>query len=446
MSVTSWVLSCGGAADGVAVADDPSLDVSGVVATRALRRGDEILRIPLACLVVDALCERCTEEGRAIAQLASALHAPHIVQLAVFALFNGYEASRRGEPCDAYYAPFWRSMPSDAEMWNFPVLWPAAQLEWLRGSTAAHQVAKQRAEVREDYGRVCEVLPSMEAIPFDRFLLCHTLLGSRCFGVEVDLERVAQVQASWCAVHGGDGSAARSAPDDGSAARADAASTSESSSDEDGAAAEGSGRRRMTLARRQRRRRPDRVEEWTVLAPLADMLNHESGGGTVEWDLVDDAAAEARGALGDMTLRVVRGAKHPAVAVEPGAPVYTYYGDYSNSELLCQYGFATAAAPSSAVLSIAAEATAAETQRPFPITLSIDLAAPATDDAPSRAQSAAAAAESDGGALLRRRRALLRQRRRRAGAAAAASVIDIDARLSRRRAAHHMKRVLGILR
>ena len=189
-----WVLSCGGAAD-VEVADDPSLDVGGVVATRALRRGDEILRIPLACLVVDALCERCTVEGRAIAPLASALHAPHIVQLAVFALFNGYEASRRGERCDAFHAPFWRSMPSDAEMWNFPVLWPAAQLEWLRGSTAAHQVAKQRAEVREDYDRVCEVLPSMETISFHRFLLCHTLLGSRCFGVEVDVERVAQVGA-----------------------------------------------------------------------------------------------------------------------------------------------------------------------------------------------------------------------------------------------------------
>ena len=420
-----WLIELGGVVDGIAVGRDPELSIAGVVSTRRLcRENEQILRVPVGCLIVDALCQRCTAVGRAIAPLESKLHAAHIVQLVAFALMEGYEECRGGSAelsasFDGFYGPFWRSLPADDTLANYPVLWPAEQLEWLRGSTAALEAAKLRQEIREDYDRVCEAAPSLCAFTFERFLRCHTLLGSRCFGVAVSCERSAAIQSRWHAQHGGPPAPAPSPAARGaeSSRSAESESESESSSEEE---EEGGGarRRRIALPRGQRRRRHSRAEEWTVLAPFADMLNHESGGGSVEWDMCDDTDAEASAKeecggqqLGDMVLTVVKKG-----TIEAGGAVYTYYGDYSNSELLVQYGFAVAGS----------EQLSASASHSLPLPIRVDLAA--------------AGGADDGGTLLRRRRTLLTNLPTRG------TLVAIGARLSCCRSAQGMRRTLGLLR
>eukprot|EP00940_MAST-03C_sp_MAST-3C-sp2_P001998 g1998.t1 len=152
-----------------------SKDVRGVHTKRSVPPYQEIMSIPLKCIITDET-GRQTPIGRRLESVAHQLTVPNHCQVIVYMMM----AMRRK---DSFFQPYFDTLPQSFA--NFPIFWSAKEIEGLEGSNLVEQIYERKRNIRSDYDTICGVLPEFKEFSFENFLWCRTAVGSRNFSIVV---------------------------------------------------------------------------------------------------------------------------------------------------------------------------------------------------------------------------------------------------------------------
>jgi histone-lysine N-methyltransferase SETD3 len=166
--LSSWLVEAGGHHDYLEIRERGA--GRGLVATRPVARGTQLLQVPRTLLVtpetaLDGLAARAVP----IAELARASGA---TQLAVWLLVE------RRDPASAFQ-PYVASLPPDFP--EFPINATVADLALLEGSLAGEMVESLRASLVAEYAELVADLAWFRSIGFDEFVWAKLCVGSRTY-------------------------------------------------------------------------------------------------------------------------------------------------------------------------------------------------------------------------------------------------------------------------
>lgn len=156
-----------------------SESVRGVHASKDIPSYQQIMAIPLKCLITDDTGRR-TPLGQRLETVRHQLTVPNHCQVIVY-MMMGRDAG------NSWFQPYYDTLPKDFN--NFPIFWAEEEMAWLEGSALVHQIAERKRNIRSDYDTICKCLPEFSKFTFPEFLWCRTAVGSRNFSIVVNGEK-----------------------------------------------------------------------------------------------------------------------------------------------------------------------------------------------------------------------------------------------------------------
>ena len=157
-----------------------SRDVRGVHTRRRIPPYQQIIAIPLKCIITDQT-GRNTPLGRRLEAVSHKLTVPNHCQVIVYMMTTRRMGSR------SFYEPYYKTLPYSFD--NFPIFWTAEELKKLDGSDLVRQIKDRKRNIRNDYETIRETLGRDFEFTFEEFLWCRTAVGSRNFSIVVDGEK-----------------------------------------------------------------------------------------------------------------------------------------------------------------------------------------------------------------------------------------------------------------
>ncbi len=157
-----------------------SRDVRGVHTRRRIPPYQQIIAIPLKCIITDQT-GRNTPLGRRLEAVSHKLTVPNHCQVIVYMMTTRRMGSR------SFYEPYYKTLPYSFD--NFPIFWTEEELKKLDGSDLVRQIKDRKRNIRNDYETIRETLGRDFEFTFEEFLWCRTAVGSRNFSIVVDGEK-----------------------------------------------------------------------------------------------------------------------------------------------------------------------------------------------------------------------------------------------------------------
>ena len=157
-----------------------SRDVRGVHTRRRIPPYQQIIAIPLKCIITDQT-GRNTPLGRRLEAVSHKLTVPNHCQVIVYMMTTRKTGNR------SFYAPYYKTLPYSFD--NFPIFWTPDELKKLEGSDLVRQIKDRKRNIRNDYEIIRETLGRDFEFTFEDFLWCRTAVGSRNFSIVVDGEK-----------------------------------------------------------------------------------------------------------------------------------------------------------------------------------------------------------------------------------------------------------------
>ncbi|WP_223645696.1 SET domain-containing histone-lysine N-methyltransferase [Corallococcus sp. EGB] len=148
-------------------------DERGVFAKVPIAPGEEVLRVPRACLVTLEVA-RASDIGRLIDA-----HAPGTSEECYLAAFLLQEQEREDSAWKPYLDVLPRSFP------HLPLFFDAQELSLLQGSSALREVARWRELLLARYVALAERVPGFARFTPEAYLWAQHVLISRTFGLTV---------------------------------------------------------------------------------------------------------------------------------------------------------------------------------------------------------------------------------------------------------------------
>jgi hypothetical protein len=148
-------------------------DERGVFARAPIAPGEEVLRVPRACLVTLDVA-RASDVGRLIDA-----HAPDTLEECYLAAFLLQERERE----DSAWKPYLDVLPQAFP--HLPLFFDAQELSLLQGSTALREVARWKEMLLSRYATLAERVPGFARFTPDAYLWAQHVLISRTFGLTV---------------------------------------------------------------------------------------------------------------------------------------------------------------------------------------------------------------------------------------------------------------------
>lgn len=145
----NWIRESGGTFPKIEI-QQYATEVRGVHATSTCVPQEQLLAIPLKCLITVEMGQVDTEMGRKISSMRDQVSfaAPKHMYLMMFLLEDmKFNLTSR-------FQPYYRSLPKTLR--NMPIFWSEDELEWLRGSPLYEQILDRQESIAQDYARVCE--------------------------------------------------------------------------------------------------------------------------------------------------------------------------------------------------------------------------------------------------------------------------------------------------
>ena len=156
-----------------------SKDVRGVHTRRSVPPYQQIMSIPLKCIITDET-GRQTPMGQRLRSVSHQLTVPNHCQVIVYMMTTMKQGG-------SFFEPYYATIPTSFE--NFPIFWSKKELAYLDGSDLVHQIEDRKRNIRSDYDTICRVLPEFRVFSFEKFLWCRTAVGSRNFSIVVNGEK-----------------------------------------------------------------------------------------------------------------------------------------------------------------------------------------------------------------------------------------------------------------
>ncbi|RUO88780.1 SET domain-containing protein-lysine N-methyltransferase [Corallococcus sp. AB018] len=148
-------------------------DERGVFAKVPIAAGEEVLRVPRACLVTLDVA-RASDIGRLIDA-----HAPDTSEECYLAAFLLQEKERE----DSAWKPYLDVLPQSFP--HLPLFFDAQELSLLQGSSALREVARWKEMLLARYAMLAQRVPGFERFTPDAYLWAQHVLISRSFGLTV---------------------------------------------------------------------------------------------------------------------------------------------------------------------------------------------------------------------------------------------------------------------
>ncbi|MBZ4333427.1 SET domain-containing histone-lysine N-methyltransferase [Corallococcus sp. AS-1-12] len=148
-------------------------DERGVFARAPIAAGEEVLRVPRACLVTLDVA-RASDIGRLIDA-----HAPDTREECYLAAFLLQEKERE----DSVWRPYLDVLPRAFP--HLPLFFDAQELSLLQGSSALREVARWKEMLLARYATLAERVPGFTRFTPDAYLWAQHVLISRTFGLTV---------------------------------------------------------------------------------------------------------------------------------------------------------------------------------------------------------------------------------------------------------------------
>lgn len=144
----NWIRESGGTFPKIEI-QQYTTEVRGVHATSTCVPQEQLVAIPLECLITVEMGQVDTEMGRKISSMRDQVSfaAPKHMYLMMFLLED-----MKFNPTSRFQ-PYYRSLPKTLR--NMPIFWSQDELEWLRGSPLYEQILDRQESIAQDYARVC---------------------------------------------------------------------------------------------------------------------------------------------------------------------------------------------------------------------------------------------------------------------------------------------------
>jgi len=172
----AWLKRCGISA--------PKLDLQyfnnsyrGLIAKQNIHIGDEILTVPLDCMItIKSVMENGF--GEKIKKSGISLIYPNNTYFALFIIEESYKA-------DSKWKYLIQSMPKSVD--NFPVYYKENELKYLDASFFIEEIRIFKEDIKTDYDRVCKIIPELSKMAtLDDFMRTRCLVNSRIFGTFIN--------------------------------------------------------------------------------------------------------------------------------------------------------------------------------------------------------------------------------------------------------------------
>jgi len=171
--LSSWLVEAGGHHDYLEIREHGAM--RGLVATRPIAPGCELMRVPRTLLVHP----KTALEGLAARQMATAEleRASAATQLAAWLLVE------RRDP-DSRFQPYVASLPHSFP--GFPIHATLAELALLEGSLAGAMIENFRASLVAEHAQLVADVAWLSSIGFDELVWAKTCVGSRTYLLRMD--------------------------------------------------------------------------------------------------------------------------------------------------------------------------------------------------------------------------------------------------------------------
>jgi histone-lysine N-methyltransferase SETD3 len=171
--LSSWLIEAGGHHDGVELRELG--EMRGVVATRPIARGSELVRVPRGLLItVQSALGRLESRQVPVAELTLSSEK---AWLAVWLLVE------RADPRSGFH-PYFDALPQ--RLPRFPINAAPADRALLDGSLAGAMLDDLRADLEADHARLVAGVPVLRSLGLDDFRWARMCVGSRSFGLGID--------------------------------------------------------------------------------------------------------------------------------------------------------------------------------------------------------------------------------------------------------------------
>jgi len=160
----------------------------GVVTTKKIRGGTNVVKIPKNLLIHDGLGQESYYGNQLLKGNYSQINNLKIALVVIFML----DDMRR----DSFFLPYYRILPKQIS--NFPIFWNKKTRSLLKGSPMSRKIQDRINNFVQDYKIICNCCDGFEEeYSFNDFLFIRILVGSRNFGIRIDgVKRVAMVPFS----------------------------------------------------------------------------------------------------------------------------------------------------------------------------------------------------------------------------------------------------------
>ena len=149
-------------------------DYRGVTAKNDISKNEIIMIIPKECLISLETALN-TNYGKLIGEfMYKELNSPKHCLLSSFLLYE--EKNKK-------YKYYFDLLPKDYS--NFPIFYKKNELEYLKGSPFLEQITEKKEDMKSDYNKLCEHIPSFSQFSFAKFCKARVLISSRIFGISI---------------------------------------------------------------------------------------------------------------------------------------------------------------------------------------------------------------------------------------------------------------------
>jgi SET domain-containing protein/rubisco large subunit methyltransferase-like protein len=171
--LSSWLVAAGGHHEGVEIRELG--ETRGVVATRPITRGSEVVRVPRSLLItLPTALGRL--EARQVRVTELALSSEN-ARLAVWLLVE------RGDPRSGFQ-PYFDTLPRSLA--RFPINAASADRALLDGSLAGAMLDRLRADLEADHAKLVAGVAMFRSLELDELVWARLCVGSRSFGLGID--------------------------------------------------------------------------------------------------------------------------------------------------------------------------------------------------------------------------------------------------------------------
>ena len=151
-----------------------SADYRGITAKNKIKKDEIILTVPKECLISLELV-LSTEYGKKIGEfMYFELASPKHCLLSSFLLF---------EKNNKNWKFYFDLLPQNFT--NFPIFYTNEELNYLLGSPFLNQIIEKKNDIKKDYLKICEYIPSFSIFTLKEFMEARVIISSRIFGISI---------------------------------------------------------------------------------------------------------------------------------------------------------------------------------------------------------------------------------------------------------------------